>query len=263
MKTRILSRLVPMLMSFIFLGFAFARICDGKIEHETIVGIWLFDEGAGNVARDSSGKGHDGEISNARWVPGKFGTALEFEGNVDSVVKVPHFDELNLENFTLAGWINVPGTVGYQGIVAKDGVDLSQRTYGMFVVDGQPKIHYSFTTQGGKHNTVNGSATAAADGKWHHVAMTYDGTTVRGYVNGVLDAQAQWLGPSFRNDQPLSMGTDSAGRFPLTGVVDEVYVFSVAFSEEDIAELMKTQINLAVDALGKFATTWGWLRGSR
>jgi hypothetical protein len=263
MGTRILSRYFSMLMSFIFLSLAFALVCDSEIEHGAIVGVWLFDEGAGSVAKDASGNGHDGEISDAKWVPGKFGKALEFEGSGDSIVKVDHFDELNLENFTLAAWINVQGTVGYQGIVAKDGVNLSQRTYGMFVVDGQPKIHYSFTTQGGNHNTINGSAIAAADGEWHHVAMTYDGTTVRGYVDGVLDIETQWIGPSFRNDQPLSMGSDSAGRFPLKGVVDEVYVFSVALSEWDIAELMGIQIDLAVDASGKLTATWGWVRESR
>jgi hypothetical protein len=82
-------------------------------------------------------------------------------------------------------------------------------------------------------------------------------------MDGILDIETQWIGPSFRNDQPLSMGSDSAGRFPLKGVVDEVYVFSVALSEGDIAELMGIQIDLAVDASGKLTATWGWVRESR
>ena len=43
------------------------------------VGIWLFDEGKGGVAADTSGNGNDGEITGAKWAEGKFGDALEFE----------------------------------------------------------------------------------------------------------------------------------------------------------------------------------------
>ena len=52
-----------------------------EIDPETIVGIWLFDEDEGNVAEDSSGNGHDGQISNAEWTDGEFGSALEFSGS--------------------------------------------------------------------------------------------------------------------------------------------------------------------------------------
>ena len=43
------------------------------------VGIWLFDEGKGNTAADTSGNGNDGAITGAKWAEGKFGGALEFE----------------------------------------------------------------------------------------------------------------------------------------------------------------------------------------
>ena len=55
---------------------------------EGLVGAWLFDEGKGNVAKDASGNGHDGEIRKAKWVDGKFGKALEFNG--DGAVELFH-----------------------------------------------------------------------------------------------------------------------------------------------------------------------------
>jgi len=45
-----------------------------------LVVAWNFDEGSGNVARDITGNGHDGEIKDAKWVEGKFKSALEFKG---------------------------------------------------------------------------------------------------------------------------------------------------------------------------------------
>ena len=53
-----------------------------KIDPETIVGQWLFDEDKGDKAIDSSGNGHDGQIKGGnKRVKGKFGHALEVGGD--------------------------------------------------------------------------------------------------------------------------------------------------------------------------------------
>ncbi len=64
------------------------------IDPGTIVGAWLFDDGGGAVAEDSSGNGKDGELAGgAEWVDGQFGGALEFNGT-DAWVTVPEIDPL-------------------------------------------------------------------------------------------------------------------------------------------------------------------------
>ena len=50
------------------------------IDTNAALGIWLFDEGNGNTAMDSSNNGNDGELVGAKWVAGKYGEALKFEG---------------------------------------------------------------------------------------------------------------------------------------------------------------------------------------
>jgi hypothetical protein len=241
---------------------AFVGAANGdELDTADMVGIWLFDEGTGDIARDSSGNNHDGEIFNATWVEGKYGRALEFEGNGNSIVKVPHFDELNLEIFTIAAWIKVPELGGFQGIIAKDGIDPggTLRTYGIFVIQNQAGIHYSFRDAAGTHQTVNGSA-VAADGTWHHVTMTYDGTTMNGYVDGNLDIQRAFSGPPITNDGALTIGSDEPGDYFLKGIVDEVYVIRIPLVEEEIAQLMSEQYKVSVEARGKLATTWGGIR---
>ena len=59
----------------------FIRVIDG------LVGAWHFDEGQGNIAHDSSGNNNHGTIYGAKWVDGKFGKALEFDG-VDDYVEI-------------------------------------------------------------------------------------------------------------------------------------------------------------------------------
>ena len=72
-----------MLVSLIVLSLVFAGISTAEFDLETVVGMWLFDEGKGNTAADSSENGNDGKLENdPKWTKdGKFGAAMEFDGN--------------------------------------------------------------------------------------------------------------------------------------------------------------------------------------
>ena len=51
-----------------------------KIDPKTCVGMWLFDEGKGDTAADSSGNKNDGTLkNNPKWVDGKLDKALSFD----------------------------------------------------------------------------------------------------------------------------------------------------------------------------------------
>ena len=52
-----------------------------KIDLETAMGIWLFDENKGAMAKDLSGNNNHGQIQVAEWVTGKFGKALKSSCN--------------------------------------------------------------------------------------------------------------------------------------------------------------------------------------
>jgi hypothetical protein len=60
-----------------------------QVELRTLTGLWLFDEGSGNLAADSSDSALDATIAgNPSWVNGVFGSGLELDG-VDAYVEVP------------------------------------------------------------------------------------------------------------------------------------------------------------------------------
>ena len=60
-----------------------------EIDPDTVVGLWLFDEGNGKVVSDASGNGLDGEFEGKpKWVQGKFGEGLELDGQ-GAYVKIP------------------------------------------------------------------------------------------------------------------------------------------------------------------------------
>ena len=52
-----------------------------KLDEDAIVGIWLFDEGKGETAKDISKNGNHAKLIGAKWTPdGKHGKAVEFDG---------------------------------------------------------------------------------------------------------------------------------------------------------------------------------------
>lgn len=81
--------------------------------------------------------------------------------------------------------------------------------------------------------------TTIAYGDWHHLAASYDGTTVRLYVDGSLDAEAP--APSFAGLARMTLGetADAATRLPrFRGAIDELRVDGAARSEAEIATSM-------------------------
>ena len=101
MKPKFLFSIFASLMLVIWPGIGFSAAKD-------LVAAWTFDEGAGDKVKDASGHGHDGVISGAKWVKGKFGAALEFNGDGDQVLVV-HDDALNIQKqLTVEAWYIPP-----------------------------------------------------------------------------------------------------------------------------------------------------------
>ena len=77
--------------------------------------MWLFDEGSRKVAKDSSDNGRHGEAGKAlKWIDGKFGEAVEFDGGQNYVL-VEHDDAFNLEadDFSLGCWMRAENRDAY------------------------------------------------------------------------------------------------------------------------------------------------------
>jgi hypothetical protein len=70
-----------------------------------LLGHWKFDEGQGDVVSDSSDHANDGELLDAQWVKGSFGTALLFDGQ-GGHVSIPEITGLDgSDEMTAAAWV--------------------------------------------------------------------------------------------------------------------------------------------------------------
>src|SRR5262245_17258576 len=71
-----------------------------------LAGYWKLDEGAGGVAGDSSGGGHDGAlVGGVAWIAGKFGKALAFDG-ATGCVRVPHHAAFESSAISISVWMS-------------------------------------------------------------------------------------------------------------------------------------------------------------
>ena len=217
------------------------------------VGIWLFDEGKGNTAADTSGNGNDGAITGAKWAEGKFGGALEFEP--PHVVTVEPSDSINFKNqMTIATWVYMNKGVS----------DTAIRRNGSYLLEVQSATErvpggyvFGIWSGGGFTGGVWGTSVIDPE-KWYHIVGLYDGSEMKLYVDGTLESAVK-QGGDVDQAGPLLFGTFGGEKF--IGRLDEVIFFNRGITEAEIAELMKgVEAVLPVSPNGLLATTWGRLK---
>ena len=202
-----------------------------------LVGHWRFED---NLL-DSSGLGNHGTAqgTGVTFAAGFSGQAAQFDGA--GRVEVAHSASLNLSNaITLASWIQPtaipPGN--NSGVLFKGALDGSQGAYDLVIIDNNGTI--------GARANINDATTSAfvnsgiALGAWQHLAATYDGTTLRLYINGVQVAATPFVGSIAQEVSPLNLGarfTTNPFQGRMQGLIDEARVYDRALSAQEIAAL--------------------------
>lgn len=239
-------------INLIVITLIFAPQSDAEIDPESIAGVWLFDEGSGDTVGDSSGKDNNGKfVNDPKWVAGKFGEALDFDGDDDSV-EVPDSDSLDVTAVTLAAWVKSEANMLLDGnaIVYKNPSYIHQ--YWASTMNPGVFVAGQWCGSGWLPQAV------IWDDSWHHVALTYDGEIQKYYADGVfIGENAACEGDIDISDSSLTIGTGNTGFY--TGSIDELAVFNVALDEGDI-EIIATEglgSLAAVLPTGKLTTTWG------
>jgi hypothetical protein len=162
--------------------------------------------------------------------------SLLFDGSNRHVAVADH-DSLHPAQLTLQAWVYKDAALPNWGaVMMKSSTTNWNDGYGLTnFTDG--RIHF-FVNQ---YNTNEVSADLA-DNAWSHVAGSFDGNTLKLYVNGALVASKDTSASINHSSSELRIGSGSGTHYPWRGQIDEAQVWSIARSAEDIAATYQSSL---------------------
>jgi len=208
-----------------------------------LVGHWSFDDiGDGNTAHDFSGNGNHGTLVNSpTWVDGILGKALKFNGSSTFITSN------NLSNFpisnnarTFSVWIYVDRYVDFQTIF----------NYGKTVQNQGWNVSISSSGQGRKLAVYGYSNNPTAFGntmiplnRWVHILITFSGTSLNYYFNGLSDGSATHnnINTVLNNQFTIGRSIDGwdapSGTYFWPGKLDDLRLYNRVLTPAEITTL--------------------------
>lgn len=248
----------------------------------TGVGWWRLDETAGQTIGDVSGASNNGFLGAApvadpddpSWItPGRLGpSALGFAAQ--NYAQVPDNASLEPAAVSVQAWVQSPVAPGnFKYIVGKGASDCTSSSYALYTGPGGGAAFYISTASG---YVLSPAAPPASvwDGAWHHLLGTYDGTTVRLFLDGVQVGSGTSTGGAaivynLSTSNDLLIGNyDPAGcSLAFSGNIDEVRIWNQVLSPAIIATLATKSCNFVTVgvrpgtvAQGGFVTVTGGIQ---
>ena len=194
-----------------------------------------FNEGFGTIVTDASGNGNTGTIGTATWTTsGKYGNALSFNGT-SARVTVNDSNSLDLTTgMTLEAWLFPTAVGGWRDVIYK-GTDDIYYLMGSSD-DSTPALGGTFSP-----SALRGTSSLPLNA-WTYLAGTYNGTTMRLYVNGVQVSSRAQTGPIQTSTAVLTMGGDALYGQYFAGRIDEVRIYNRALSAAEIQSDMSSAL---------------------
>jgi len=210
------------------------EVCESNICVSGLLAEWKFDEGSGTSAADSAGD-YDGEIvGSAVWVDGVSDSALEFDGEED-YINIPYNQDLEPDEITISLWVK-QDSADYGPILSN-----YEDSYGYWIASTSISSIYWWLG----HNTDETSRyseSTVADGNWHHITVSSDGSTAKVYVDGVLE-DSESTSPIVYSPSniAITIGKDIDDSSFFKGNLDEVKIYRYVLSEAEVEDIYNTE----------------------
>ncbi|MBP9758446.1 prepilin-type N-terminal cleavage/methylation domain-containing protein [Candidatus Dojkabacteria bacterium] len=202
------------------------------------VAEWLFDEGIGLTAVDTSGNGNNGTLNAASWGIGKIGKATSFNGSSDRVTLPNSASIKGSSQVTFTGWVRP--TLQIAQLIYFESTGTSN--YSRFAISLDSSGYVRLVVRDSAQDPV-GSVLAISSinpitlNTWSHITAIYDSIndSHKIYINGQLDKTDATAKGSFANTTPSEIRIGDANTEKFSGLIDQVRIFNYARTPAQVA----------------------------
>ncbi|MFH1723797.1 MAG: LamG-like jellyroll fold domain-containing protein [Elusimicrobiota bacterium] len=188
-----------------------------------MLSYWKFDEGSGATAGDSAGSLPGTLVGGAGWTAGQVGGALNLTGGYVRAPNSAIFSSLS--QISIDAWIKTTANAT-QSIVHKG--DTYYEPFFLRLVGTQLRGY----VRTGSPKAVSGGNIQI--NHWHHVAMSYDGSAIRIYIDGSEVGSVEQAGNVYRDGEDLFVGRSGGGWPIYHGLIDELAIYGRALRADEI-----------------------------
>lgn len=203
-----------------------------------LISRYHLNENTNNTTQDSSGNDLVGQDYSISLVPGKYGNA--FDTSNGGYVQITDTSLLEPANVSVEAWVkavNFPGS--YQYVLSKGANGCNVASYALYT--GATGGLQFYISNGTTFATSPDAGRGIWDGKWHYVVGSFDGATVRLYVDGqqVSQGTPTTITPAynFPDGNDLYIGRyNGTCLFGFNGQLDEVRIWNRALTSNEITQ---------------------------
>ena len=191
------------------------------------VGYWRLGETSGTTltaATGPNGTYGSGATLGSSSLVGDTDTAASLDGTANAYAQVAYSATINPSpQWTMEAWAR-PTIAKFAAVVST--VDSVSTWNGARIAEDNSSKKWNAYVSG---YTLTGAAYTL--NSWSHLVLTYDGTTLRLYVNGTL-ANSATLAVTQNSAQPLGIGAEwtTGWQYNFQGGIDEVAIYNTALS---------------------------------
>jgi len=251
---------------------------------------WSLDEKTGTVASDSGPYKLNGGLYNfppgdAQWVDGVINGGLMFWGT--NYIEVPDNPKIGAElvnQFSISAWINSQVFLSTNGNTYR----CFEKGDNIFLLQGDGNTNnvgvggMNFAIKKNNQIYTANIYEPLESNRWYHIVGTYDGRTLKVYLDGVLKGTRDVPAPIDDDKLPLRIGSDDSGKY-FKGVMDEVCIWDRPLREseilylagksgpariasqpqpQNISQFVGTTVRISVKAFGTEPIRYLWYKGT-
>ncbi|MFC1576337.1 LamG-like jellyroll fold domain-containing protein, partial [Candidatus Omnitrophota bacterium] len=217
--------------------------------YDDAAAYWAFEEGQGDTVHDYLG-GNDATLYNSPvWATGIVGSGVKFEG-VDDYFYVDALNVANTATATVSMWYYAyddRDVDNFWAFGSPPGEDWKNSWLTKFEDDNRPG--FTIPRSGSFQNTAKTNDVIQV-GSWQHIVATYDGSTMKTYVNGVEQNDTYNISTEMYFNQASMRISHSSTTYHLEATVDETAIWTRVLSLDEIQDLYNSDNGYAAPALG-------------